>query len=72
MNLVKRFFRQLTDDVVCEGSFGCGGELIAAINVHLAHCRCDGCVSRSLMAGGGLSVLRHWKTESSRAPCSTC
>jgi transposase len=37
MNLVERFFRQLTDDVVREGSFASVGELITAINVHLAH-----------------------------------
>src|ERR1700733_9332414 len=37
MNLVERFFRQLTDDVVREGSFASVAELITAINVHLAH-----------------------------------
>jgi transposase len=37
MNLVERFFRQLTDDVVREGSFASVGELVTAINVHLAH-----------------------------------
>jgi hypothetical protein len=37
LNLVERFFRQLTDDVVREGSFGSVGELITAIDVHLAH-----------------------------------
>lgn len=37
LNLVERFFRQLTDDVVREGSFGSVPELVAAINVHLAH-----------------------------------
>lgn len=37
LNLVERFFRQLTDDVVREGSFGSVAELVAAINVHLAH-----------------------------------
>jgi transposase len=37
MNLVERFFRQLTDDVVREGSFTSIGELVTAINVHLAH-----------------------------------
>jgi transposase len=37
LNLVERFFRQLTDDVVREGSFGSVGELVTAINVHLAH-----------------------------------
>jgi len=37
MNLVERFFRQLTDNVVREGSFGSLQELITAINVHLAH-----------------------------------
>jgi transposase len=37
MNLVERFFRQLTDDVVREGSFSSVGELVTAINVHLAH-----------------------------------
>jgi transposase len=37
MNLVERFFRQLTDDVIREGSFASVGELITAINVHLAH-----------------------------------
>jgi transposase len=37
MNLVERFFRQLTDDVVREGSFASVSELITAINVHLAH-----------------------------------
>jgi transposase len=37
MNLVERFFRQLTDDVVREGSFGSVAELVTAINVHLAH-----------------------------------
>jgi hypothetical protein len=37
MNMVERFFRQLTDDVVREGSFENVPELITAINVHLAH-----------------------------------
>jgi hypothetical protein len=37
MNLIERFFRQLTDDVVREGSFASVGELVTAINVHLAH-----------------------------------
>jgi transposase len=37
MNLVERFFRQLTDDVVRHGSFASVSELITAINVHLAH-----------------------------------
>jgi transposase len=37
MNLVERFFRQLTDDVVREGSFASVGELVTAINVHLAY-----------------------------------
>lgn len=37
LNLVERFFRQLTDDVVREGSFASVAELITAINVHLAH-----------------------------------
>jgi transposase len=37
MNLVERFFRQLTDDVVREGSFASVGELVTAVNVHLAH-----------------------------------
>jgi transposase len=37
MNLVERFFRQLTDDVVREGSFASVGELVTAINVHLTH-----------------------------------
>ena len=37
MNLVERFFRQLTDEVVREGSFASVPELVMAINVHLAH-----------------------------------
>lgn len=37
MNLVERFFRQLTVDVVREGSFASVGELLTAINVHLAY-----------------------------------
>ena len=37
LNLVERFFRQLTDDVVREGSFASVNELVTAINVHLAH-----------------------------------
>jgi len=37
LNLVERFFRQLTDDVVREGSFTSVPELVQAINVHLAH-----------------------------------
>ena len=37
MNRVERFFRQLTDAVVREGSFASVGELVTAINVHLAH-----------------------------------
>lgn len=37
LNLVERFFRQLTDDVVREGSFASVPELVTAINVHLAH-----------------------------------
>lgn len=37
LNLVERFFRQLTDDVIREGSFASVRELVTAINVHLAH-----------------------------------
>lgn len=37
LNLVERFFRQLTDDVIRDGSFASVTELITAINVHLAH-----------------------------------
>jgi transposase len=37
LNLVERFFRQLTDEVVREGSFASVGELVTAINVHLAY-----------------------------------
>lgn len=37
LNLVERFFRQLTDDVVRDGSFGSVSELVSAINVHLAY-----------------------------------
>ena len=37
MNLVERFFRQITADVVREGSFASVGELVTAINVHLAY-----------------------------------
>lgn len=37
LNLVERFFRQLTDEVVREGSFASVPELVAAINVHLAN-----------------------------------
>jgi len=37
LNLVERFFRQLTDDVVREGSFASVQELVTAINVHLTH-----------------------------------
>lgn len=37
LNLVERFFRQLTDEVVREGSFTSVAELVTAINIHLAH-----------------------------------
>ncbi len=37
LNLVERFFRQLTDDVLREGSFGSVPELVTAIKVHVAH-----------------------------------
>ena len=37
LNLVERFFRQLTDEVVREGSFASVGELVEAINIHLFH-----------------------------------
>lgn len=37
LNLVERFFRQLTDEVIREGSFASVGELVTAIKVHLAH-----------------------------------
>ena len=36
LNLVERLFRQLTDEVVREGSFTSVAELVTAINVHLA------------------------------------
>lgn len=36
LNLVERFFRQLTDEVVRDGSFASVAELVSAINVHLA------------------------------------
>jgi transposase len=36
MNLVERFFRDLTQDVVREGSFRSTGELVQAINAYLA------------------------------------
>lgn len=37
LNLVERFFRQLTDEVVRDGSFSSVAELVTAINVHLAN-----------------------------------
>lgn len=37
MNLVERFFRQLTDDVIREGSFESVSDLVSKINVHLTH-----------------------------------
>lgn len=37
MNLVERFFKQLTDDVVRDGSFASVAELVTAIDIHLAH-----------------------------------
>jgi transposase len=37
LNLVERFFRQLTDEVVREGSFTSVADLVTAINVHLAY-----------------------------------
>jgi transposase len=37
LNMVERFFRQITDDVVREGSFASVAELVTAINIHLAH-----------------------------------
>ncbi len=36
MNLVERFFRDLTVDVVCDGSFASVGELVEAIHAYLA------------------------------------
>lgn len=36
LNLVERFFRDLTEDVVREGSFASVGELVGAIEVYLA------------------------------------
>lgn len=36
MNLVERFFRDLTEDAVREGSFGSVQELVAAIDTYLA------------------------------------
>ena len=36
MNLIERFFRDLTEDVVREGSFECVKELVSAINTYLA------------------------------------
>jgi transposase len=36
LNLVERFFRQLTDDVIREGSFTSVRELVTAITIHLA------------------------------------
>ncbi len=37
LNVVERFFRQLTDDVVREGSLASVKELVTAINVQVAH-----------------------------------
>jgi transposase len=37
LNLVERFFRQLTDNVVRSGSFESVDQLVRAINVHLAY-----------------------------------
>jgi hypothetical protein len=37
LNMVERFFRNLTEDVVRDGSFGSVGELTTAINVYLAN-----------------------------------
>lgn len=37
LNLVERFFRQLTAEVVRDGAFTSLVELITAIEVHLAH-----------------------------------
>jgi hypothetical protein len=36
MNLVERFFADLTAEVVCEGSFGSVPELVAAMETYLA------------------------------------
>jgi len=36
LNLVERFFRDLTEDVVREGSFGCVRELVRAMETYLA------------------------------------
>ncbi|MCY4212896.1 MAG: IS630 family transposase [Gammaproteobacteria bacterium] len=35
MNLVERFFRDLTQDVIRDGSFASVGDLVAAINAHI-------------------------------------
>lgn len=37
MNMVERFFRQITDDVIREGSFQSVAELVEKINIHLWH-----------------------------------
>lgn len=37
LNLVERFFRQITDNVIREGSFASVHELVEAINIHLFH-----------------------------------
>ncbi len=37
MNMVERFFRQITDNVIREGSFSSVGQLVEKINIHLAH-----------------------------------
>lgn len=41
MNLVERFFRDLTEDVVREGSFGSVPELVCAMNHYLAERNAD-------------------------------
>jgi transposase len=37
MNMVERFFRQITDNVIREGSFSSVAQLVEKINIHLAH-----------------------------------
>ena len=60
-NLVERIFRQLTDDVVREGSFASVNELVTAINVHLAHHNL-----KPTRIAGKQRAPRFWKR--SRAP----
>ena len=69
LNLVERFFRDLTEDVVREGSFGGVGELVAAIESYLAERNL--CPRRYVWKAQGAAILAKIKAARAKLEAET-